>query len=434
MIVPRVSERLGSPDRGARRAEPGDPDLGELPWERRRAEPLPLPGTHEDRETDPFDDDLGNLGHTPVAPLASVIGPLRVPGEFEPQEALLVTPGLLAKDHPEVFVSLVRAVHRRVTLVGVVASRDEQLAVGKLLNAQRLPATAVQLVHVPHNTMWIRDYGPIFVRLGDEMRMAIDADYPEAGRGDDDLLPHAMADFFRVELHRAPLVFEGGNFLSNGLGLCIVTSSCLERNFADPDAERLVHDVFRECFGAEQTVLLEPLFGEATGHVDMFAAFTSVNTVVIGQCDPAADAENAELLNRNAAMLAGLPTPAGPLRVVRIPLPVSEDGCWRSFTNVVFANGVLLVPTYKNVDRRLQVRAMRTYRSLLPGWKIVGIDSSDIINNGGALHCVTANVPKGKSVVAAPRGTVRRGPSRPLPALRRQGPRPGHPGPTTTAA
>jgi len=439
-IAPRQSETLDSWVEDRDRLMPGesrwhDPrQFAEPGMDDDRRDPSTEPRGEEAPEPDPCDADLEHLGRTPVLPLASVTGPLRVPGEFEPQEALLVTPGLLAKEHPDVLAALVRAVRDRVDLVGVVADKSEQSAVRKALRNHHLPPDAIQLLRVPHNTMWIRDYGPIFVRLGDETRVAIDGEYPDAGRGDDDLLPHAMADFFRVELHKAPMVLEGGNFLTNGQGLCILTTACLERNFADPDAEGLVDEVFRECFGASQTVMLEPLFGESTGHVDMFATFTAADTVVVGQYDEAADAENAHLLHRNAAMLAGLATPAGPLRVVRIPMPPSEDGCRRTFTNVVYANGVLLVPTYQGVDRGLQARAMRVYRSLLPGWKIVPIDSSQIIDNGGALHCITANVPKGKSVVAAPRGTVRRGPPGAHPAHRQGYRRPVRPATSPTAA
>ena len=181
-IAPRQSETLDG------RVEDRDrlmPD--ESRWDDPRQ--LAEPGMDDDRrdlsaeprgeeapEPDPCDADLEQLGRTPVLPLASVTGPLRVPGEFEPQEALLVTPGLLAKEHPAVLAALVRAVRDRVDLVGVVADKNEQSAVRKALRNHHLPPDAVRLLRVPHNTMWIRDYGPIFVRLGDETRVAIDGE------------------------------------------------------------------------------------------------------------------------------------------------------------------------------------------------------------------------------------------------------------------
>ena len=42
-------------------------------------------------------------------------------------------------------------------------------------------------------------------------------------------------------------------------------------------------DAFRKVLGAKQVIYLENLFGERNGHVDMFATFTAVDTIVIGE-------------------------------------------------------------------------------------------------------------------------------------------------------
>ena len=152
--------------------------------------------------------------------------------------------------------------------------------------------------------------------------------------------------------------------------------------------------------------MLEALVGEPTGHVDMFATFTAPNTVLIGRCDPAIDPLNAQILDRNAATLGGLPTPRGPLRVERIPMPSTRDGLWRSYTNVVYANRVVLVPVYRDADQVEQKRVLNTFRRLLPGRTVVGIDCEDLIRNCGALHCVTANVPRMDRQPSAPDAAV----------------------------
>jgi hypothetical protein len=125
----------------------------------------------------------------------------------------------------------------------------------------------------------------------------------------------------------------------------------------------------------------------------MFLTFVAPDRVVVAQCDPAADAENARILDRTAEALSHVRTRTGPMQVYRVPMPPAKDGVWRSYTNVIFANGVLMVPTYSGVDPAVQARALAVYRKLLPGWKVVGINADAPASQGGSLHCVSLNVP-----------------------------------------
>jgi hypothetical protein len=124
----------------------------------------------------------------------------------------------------------------------------------------------------------------------------------------------------------------------------------------------------------------------------MFATFTAPDTVVVGAYDRKYDPENAELLDRNASLLANTVFSNRPLKVVRIPMPSHENGIWRTYTNVIYANGILLVPVYSSYDASGRVRALNTFAKLLPRWKIFGIDSSRLIENDGALHCISMNL------------------------------------------
>jgi agmatine/peptidylarginine deiminase len=81
------------------------------------------------------------------------------------------------------------------------------------------------------------------------------------------------------------------------------------------------------------------------------------------------------------------------LKVERIPRPPPTDDVWRSYTNVIFANGTLLVPSYPDADEKTEARALDVYAKLLPGWTIIPLDVSDLIREGGALRCISMNVP-----------------------------------------
>jgi agmatine deiminase len=145
--------------------------------------------------------------------------------------------------------------------------------------------------------------------------------------------------------------------------------------------------------GAERWAYVSPLPGERTGHIDLICTFVSSDTLVVGKADPQRDADYAQRLDKVADHLARVQTRNGPLRVVRIPMPSSRDNHSRSYTNVVFANGTLLVPLYPETDGHLDRVAMGIYSQLLPGWDIVGIDVSSFSHLNGALHCLTCNIP-----------------------------------------
>ncbi len=145
-------------------------------------------------------------------------------------------------------------------------------------------------------------------------------------------------------------------------------------------------------FGAREVVFLEPLIGEPTGHVDMFMTFTSPHTAVVASIAPKIDPENARILDQNAARLASVRIDGRKIHVVRVPMPHHDDGIWRSHTNVVYLNGLLLVPTYPATDDEGAKQAVATYQKLMPAWRVQPIDAEALATLGGALHCVTMNL------------------------------------------
>ncbi len=316
-----------------------------------------------------------------------------VPADFEPMEALVLSAGLLAQQDPDLLAQMVEALHEQIRLVGLVSDGRQRQKVEKILADRKLLGRAIRLVEIPHNTLWIRDYGPIFFRLPDLHSAAYDAEYPDPRRRLDDVVPTRLAALFGASVFPLPMVLEGGNLLTNGQGLALTTQTAMLRQVGGYVSEASFRQLLSQHLGIDSLVILEPLHGEPTGHVDMFACFTGPDTVLVGQYDPKEDPENAALLDRNAAILAGCRTSAGPLRVIRIPMPGHRDGIWRTYTNVIFANRLLLVPTYPTADPTNTQRVLEIYRRLLAGWKVIGLDTSRLIPIGGGLRCITLGIP-----------------------------------------
>lgn len=317
---------------------------------------------------------------------------LSLPAEYEEQAAIVLGCGELVECYPDMLAQLVQALKGRVALLALVPDDACREKVRSVLAARGQSDDAVEFVSVPHNTMWTRDYGPFIVRQPNGEPAMTDLIYVGADRRKDDLVPWWLGKNYSLPVVHVPLTLEGGNLLGNGRGLCLTTTKTLlknrERGLDDDEILRLLD----QYFGAEQTVVLEPLQRESTGHVDMFAVFVDADTVLVGRYDASIDPQNAAILDRNAARLASVHFAGRPLEVVRVPMPSNADGKFRTYTNAVFANGVLLLPRYGDLDPEGLHAALAAYRRFLPDWKCITIDATKVIEMGGALHCMTLNL------------------------------------------
>lgn len=316
-----------------------------------------------------------------------------IPGEFEPQAGLVLS---WMSDEVGIIGTLLEIgqhASKQAPVIVLVNSPSEREHAELAFETAKINPRHVRFLEAPVDTIWARDFGPVVVRNADGSAHFVDSDYDDGDRPQDDNIPPVLAAAMGAKCKRSLLSIEGGNLLSNGEGLCLTTSKTVADNVIRGYEHPQIQPLFKKVFQCRDVAVLEPLVGEPTGHVDMFAAFTAPNTVVIARLDPSKDPVNAAVLDRNAKKLAGFPTLDGPLQVERIPMPAQADGLWRSFTNVLFFNGVLMMPTYKGVDNEMERTAAETFRRLLPGWKVEGIDCTKLIRMGGAVHCVTLNLP-----------------------------------------
>lgn len=371
-------------------------------------------------------------GHAPAAPAGVARWPVRAaafPAEFHRQSAIFLGANDLIRDHPEVFVDVVRHLRGHVAVVAFVSNDRQQRRGQKLLKKAGLGRAGVRWERTSVHTMWIRDYGPVFVALPGRHLAVVDGSEAEAIGGGNPAasVPQHVAQRLGLRAMSAGIHFQGGNLLTNGDGLVVTTVTLREDNPLCSD--RQIRERLAASLACRQWVILPALVGEPTGHVDMFVTFLAEDVAVVAQCRPEDDAVNAPILDQCAARLSGLQTSRGPMRVYRVPLPDPRDGTWRSYTNVIFANGVLLVPEYSDVDPLLQASVLALYARLLPRWKVVGIPVDAVAALGGALRCVSANMPVRPAAKAPAPDKPADAPGRPANA-RRQGQSPDPPGPT----
>src|SRR6185503_5220243 len=112
------------------------------------------------------------------------------------------------------------------------------------------------------------------------------------------------------------------------------------------------------------------------------------NTVVtVVEPDPAD--ENHEPLRENLARLRTLKDQDNrPLRIVELPMPrrLEHEGqrLPASYANFYIANGLVLVPTYRDPNDRA---ALEILQREFANRRVIGVDSTELIWGLGSFHC-----------------------------------------------
>jgi len=255
---------------------------------------------------------------------------------------------------------------------------------------------------IPSYEPWCRDHGPIFVKRGDELAI-VDWDYNAWGGkyppyDDDDAVPQRIAKSLGLPVFSPGIVMEGGAIDVNGAGTLLTTESCLLNPNRNPRLnQQQIEQHLRDYLGVNNVLWLgDGIAGDDTdGHVDDLARFVNPTTVVaVVEQDPQDD--NYWPLQENRKRLQAMRDQGGNLlRVIELPMPgVIEYDSQRlpaSYANFYIANGVVLLPTYRNP--KTDTIAKETLQKLFSDRRVVGIDSTNLIWGLGSFHCLTQQQP-----------------------------------------
>ena len=288
------------------------------------------------------------------------------------------------------------APHERVD----INVRDEEV---EAVARQAIGDTGNVFYHyIPSYEPWCRDHGPVFVKRGHELAI-VDWDYNAWGSkyppyDDDDAVPRRVAELLGLPVFSPGIVMEGGALDVNGEGTLLTTESCLLNPNRNPHLnQQQIEQHLREYLGVANIQWLgDGIAGDDTdGHVDDLARFVNPTTVVtVVEQDPQDD--NYWPLQENRKRLRAMRDQDGtPLQVVELPMPgVIEYDRQRlpaSYANFYIANGVVLLPTYRN--QKTDAVAIETLQKLFANRRVVGIDSTNLIWGLGSFHCLTQQQP-----------------------------------------
>jgi agmatine/peptidylarginine deiminase len=255
---------------------------------------------------------------------------------------------------------------------------------------------SVQFVNTAFNSIWICDYGPSCVYKNDvDSLWIVDWTYNRP-RPQDDQVPGAIADYLDFPIYEATTapydwVHTGGNHLQTGTGTLFSSNLVLNENPTKTEAE--IDTIAKLFLGIDEYVKFPTLPYDGIHHLDMHMRVIDEETIIFGQY-PEGVADGPQIEANIQYLQDSIKTSFGnPYRIVRIPMPPDQNGRYpdsggnyRTYTNAVFVNKTLLVPTYQE---KYDTTALRIYRENLPGYTVVGINCNNIIGSLGALHCIT---------------------------------------------
>ena len=285
------------------------------------------------------------------------------------------------------------------------------IAPAELLNeVKEMCGEKVKVLSLPIDDSWVRDNGPTFL-LNDKQEVAgVKWRFNSYGEKyqphyNDGKVPYHLGIFYDTPIFTSPLSLEGGGIHSDGQGTILTTESAIITQSRNPNfTKEQITTLLKEYLGAEQIIWLKSgLYGDLTdGHVDNTACFVKPGVIMIQACydkhDPDYEIfqENMKTLKEFKDRSSGMP-----FEIIEIEKPPIRyyDGqlLTLSYINYLPVTGAVIVPIFGGDAKETDKKALELIQKVYPDRKVVPVDGMPIILGGGCVHCITQQMPYGKS-------------------------------------
>ncbi len=333
---------------------------------------------------------------------------MRMPAEWEPHEATwlswpkdpLTFPQEVLPKVEEIYVEMMLALSGGEKVHLLVDDEDTEYKV--LAKVEEKGSAQGIIIHrIKTVDVWMRDYGPIFVKESGKLRMtkwvfnAWGGKYEELMK--DNSVSDSISPIVGLEPVKPGMILEGGSIDVNGKGTLLTTEQCLlnknrNRSLSRAQIEKRLHD----HLGARNVVWLkEGIAGDDTdGHIDDIARFVDERTILCAYEEDKSDANHA-ILKRNLEDLKNAKDQDGrPFEVETLPMPgVVRSPSGRlpaSYANFYIGNSAVLLPVFKHKNDELAISILEKH---FPKRKVVPIFCEPLVWGLGAIHCVTQQQP-----------------------------------------
>ena len=317
-----------------------------------------------------------------------------------------------------------------------VEHQEDTALVYQTLERMNLRHDRLRFFVGPGNSIWYRDCGPICFYYGDQDSLAmLDFVYSRHRRPLDDSIPSLLHRQMGIPNYMTKVFWEGGNCLVDGAG-AVVSSDAVYTINADtigqivwdgrdpnsmhyeyktaltaPQVKQALHDML----GQRATFIVPRfLYDGSTGHIDLYAdaynengfVFSSMPSQYSSWTDYATALNNIDTLcssksifDRNYYHMASLPFPSDIIGESFESQKQYDSIYSRTYSNHTFVNDVILQPCFSEVGAdglptadwdRANIEAIS---KAYPGYTIYCVDVRSFDGSGGAIHCVTKQIP-----------------------------------------
>ena len=315
-----------------------------------------------------------------------------------------------------------------------IENADDSVIVKQTLAARGMRNDNMRFLVAPGNSIWFRDCGPICFYYGEGDTVGqLDFEY-YPGRALDDSLPVYIEREFGIPNFTTMIEWEGGNCLVDGAGMVLSSDAIYENNHdiygqiiwdgVNPNTinysnkpsltSAQVKDSLRALLGTRATYVLPAFhYDGGTGHVDLYADMIDENQFVFSiMPDTYSSWYDYKVGQKNMDSLCSYQSYFGRnYYATGIPFPGNNAGgnftsqtqynsqFTRTYSNHTFVNNLIIQPCFSATDADHMPTAawdranIEELKKAYPGYTIYCVDVRTFDGSGGAIHCITKQIP-----------------------------------------
>lgn len=310
-------------------------------------------------------------------------------------------------DIENIYLKIVKNLHKDEIVKILVLDKKEEDRIKAMMSTANFDLSKILFYHAKYTDVWIRDYGPIFVKEGSE-KTWVKWKYDGYGGKFEELLGDNnvfldLKDSIISKIVEADFVLEGGAMDSNGLGTILTTEECLLENRNKGKSKQENNEFLEKYIGAEKIIWLKKglLNDHTDGHIDEVARFIGPKTIVCSFEEDQNNENYARLLENYNILKEATDQDENKFEIIKLPMPHMhyEEGDKEhngkqapvSYANFYIGSKTILVSIFNDEN---DGKALSILRKHFPDRNVVGVDCRDLIYGGGAIHCITQQEPE----------------------------------------
>ena len=249
---------------------------------------------------------------------------------------------------------------------------------------EKFPNEASKLVHIldKHNIsyeklentkdIWTRDYMPICLDDGTLVSYIYEPDYLKSKKYENSRTQ------IEYEKNHMDIIMDGGNFVRYK-NKAIMTEKVFKEN-SSKTKDEIINIIKSNC-KLDELIIIPQQPHDMFGHSDSMIRWIDEDTILINDFSIESKSFNEKLQNNLSLCNLKIKTMKYSQNFF------SKDRDWGAYLNFIKIDNLLIVPIYGIMEDEL---ALNQIRNIFSDCIIEAIEFNKIINEGGAIHCISS--------------------------------------------